>query len=174
MHSVFAFMFACEQGAFSHTPVTIRHPPVCALPPTHFLLLSHPVHAPPTHSSRTPADTSTLPATIALITHSSGHWRIVVPATGHRRTHHALRQTLADCCASRRSLSHSSVLGNCMGKPVGVPVLTHTRTRDGSVPMSTGTGLVTGTEFGTRTRSGFDPRVCPPVGMRVVRVSVCE
>ena len=58
-----------------------------------------------------------------------------------------------------------------MGKPVGVPVLTRTRTRDGSVPVSTGVGLVTGTEFGTR--SGFDPQVCP-VGTRVVRVRVCE
>ena len=66
-------------------------------------------------------------------------------------------------------------IGNCTGKPAGVPVLTRTHTRDGSVPVSTGTGLVTGTEFGTRTRtrSGFDPRVCP-VGTRVVRVKVCE
>jgi len=61
------------------------------------------------------------------------------------------------------------------GKPAGVLVLTCTCTRDGSVPMSTGTGLVTGTKLGTRTRTrgGFYPRV-RPLGARVVRARVRE
>jgi len=42
-------------------------------------------------------------------------------------------------------------VGNCTGKPVGVLVLTHTRTHDGSVPMSMGMGLVTGTKLGIHT-----------------------
>ena len=58
-----------------------------------------------------------------------------------------------------------------MGKPAGAPVLTCTHTCNRSVPVSTGTGLVMGTKFGTctHTHSGFDPWVCP-VGTRVVRV----
>jgi hypothetical protein len=55
---------------------------------------------PPSHSSRTPADTGRLLrqplATVALITHSGRRWRIVAPAAGHCRTHHTLRWTLAD------------------------------------------------------------------------------
>ena len=62
-----------------------------------------------------------------------------------------------------------------MGKPAGAPVLTCTHTCNRSVPVSTGTGLVMGTKFGTctHTHSGLDPWVCP-VGTRVVRVKVCE
>lgn len=54
---------------------------------------------------------------------------------------------------------HSELLEivNCTGELAGVPVLTRTRTRDGSAPMSTGTGSVTGTKFSTCTctHAGF-------------------
>ena len=62
-----------------------------------------------------------------------------------------------------------------MGKPAGVPVLTCTHTCDGSVPMSMGTGLVTGTKLDTctHTHGGFYLRVCP-LGARLVRVKVHE
>jgi hypothetical protein len=44
-------------------------------------------------------------------------------------------------------------VGNCIGKPVGVLVLTCTHIHNRSVPVSTGTVLDTGTNFGICTHT---------------------
>jgi hypothetical protein len=121
-------MFACERGACSHTPATIGYPTsTCVRSPTHSPSLAL------TPGARAPnvlTHTCSCPPVLALRRPLADTGTLVVHAAGHHRTHHALRRTLADCCASRWPLSHSSRTPADAGgllhrPPVTVAPITH-------------------------------------------------